>query len=218
MPLLQRLGTANTLTALLERTLRWGPTLLGATGTSGVSAWAAYASAWLDKYGPIAWVAAALLGLLVFSGIYALWAYARLSLANAAAMRKWEDTAESINPLDSEFTRKRINPNELRNPITGRVAGKKFISCEFIGPANLLFLRNNYVNVDVVSECDFVVTRQADFRVFNAVIFEDAHFVGGSMWRCTIFIPPTEVPTFRKAGAKFVTLTGTPEIDTQSQM
>ena len=33
------------------------------------------------------------------------------------------------------------------------------------------------------------------------------------MWRCTIFIPPTEVPNFKKSGAKFVTLTGDPEID-----
>ena len=203
---------------MLERAFRWGPALLGAASASGASAWAAHASAWLNEYGPVPWVGSGLLGLLVFSGINALWAYARLSLANATAVRKWQDTVETINPLDSEFTRRRINSNDLRNPITGRVIGKKFIDCQFIGPANLLFLSHNYVHVEAVSECDFVVTRQTDFRVFNAVVFENAQLVGGSMWRCTIFIPPTEVPNFKKSGAKFVTLTGDPEIDKESQM
>src|ERR1041384_3259578 len=109
-----------------------------------------HASAWFNEYGPVAWVGSGLLGLLVFFGIYALWADARLFLANATAVRKWQDTIETINPLDSEFTRRRINSNDLRNPITGRVIGKKFIDCQFIGPANLLFLSHNYVHVEAV--------------------------------------------------------------------
>src|SRR5207248_10378109 len=112
MPLLQRLGTINTLTALLERVFRWGPTVLGAASASGASAWAAHASAWLNKYGPIAWVGSALVGLLIFSVIYLLWARARLALANTAAVRKWQESVDSINPLDQEFTRRRINPND----------------------------------------------------------------------------------------------------------
>src|SRR5437764_10776112 len=100
MPLLQRLGTINTLTALLERVFRWGPTVLGAASASGASAWAAHASAWLNKYGPIAWVGSALVA------------------------------------------RRRINLNDLKNPLTNRVIGKKFIDCEFMGPANLAFYRN----------------------------------------------------------------------------
>ena len=51
-----------------------------------------------------------------------------------------------------------------------------------------------------------------------AVIFEDAQIVGGSMWRCTIFIPPDEAKNFYAMGAKFVTLTGDPTIDRQPQI
>src|SRR5947208_13944402 len=159
----------------------------------------------------------ALVGLLIFSVIYLLWARARLALANAAAVRKWQESVDSINPLDQEFTRRRINPNDLKNPLTNRVIGKKFIDCEFMGPANLAFYRNNYVKVESLNECDFVVVRQTHFRLINVVIFEDAQIVGGSMWRCTIFIPPDEANNFYAMGAKFVTLTGDPTIDRQPQ-
>lgn len=42
----------------------------GIVSSFGISAWAAAASAWLDTYGPIAWVAAGFAGALAFTTVW----------------------------------------------------------------------------------------------------------------------------------------------------
>jgi hypothetical protein len=78
----------------------------------------------IAPYGPVGWWTSGLLAFLVTSvALYAL-ATAREKWARAAAQNKWARQVDKINPLDDQFTGKRISIHDITSPITRKVANK----------------------------------------------------------------------------------------------
>ena len=109
MPVLQKLGVANTLTALLERTLKYGWPLVGTSLVSAITAWAAAATELLHPYAPLSWVAAGLVGGLIFVVLVWVGVAIRNAMISGNVRRRFYETGSRINPLEKIFENRRIN-------------------------------------------------------------------------------------------------------------
>lgn len=155
----------------------------------------------------------AMLGALTFLAIYALYGFGRERMAVAHATRYWKESTQHINPLDSEFNKKRINIHDLAHPATNKIKSKRLIDCELFGPANIFLSHGCHLNGIVFSECDFVVTKQ-DLKMINAIILEDVSLIGGSIYRSVIIIHPS-ILGLLESNLKpyYISSTGIPDID-----
>lgn len=116
--------------ALVGMVLRWLLTI----GSGAMSAWAAYATATLAAYSPLSWIAAGLLGALVFVWVLAGGAWLRANLYRASMMQRTLKRADIINPLDDNFNKVRIRTSELLPPGQKIIRNKTFRDCEIVGP------------------------------------------------------------------------------------
>jgi hypothetical protein len=181
-----------------------GGTLISA---AGLSFWAAKATAWLSAYGPIAWWGAALLGSLLSALVLFVFAKVRYAWVMASASKQWRENVSSVNPLESEFSKKRIKIEDLAHPITRIIENKRIIDCELLGPANIVLLSNNDISNIAFSHCDFVVIRDdAKITPANAVFLNNTRITYGSLWNCTMFVPQQMGSLF--PGANFITTEG----------
>ncbi len=142
-------------------------------------------------------------------------ANARERLANARAVEKWKEQTDTVNPLDPEFQRARINIADLAHPVTRRISNKRFIDCQLMGPSNLIIMgKTSLANMDFTN-CDLVVVNnKKTIPIYNALLIEECQMIGGEIVSCTIYIPPEMVNLFRGFGADFLSFTGDPQIDT----
>ncbi|MDH4415536.1 MAG: hypothetical protein QE484_19710 [Rhizobium sp.] len=177
-----------------------------------LSAWLASGVGWVSQFGMFGWWMAALVGALLSLCIAIGFTWLRNSWIKGNLLRKWGQDVDHINPMDPEFTRRRIKIGDLANPISKRISHKKFISCELMGPANIAFQVNNVVSRCNFNNCDIVVVR-SDAPILNVLAFENAAMIDCDLWNCTIFIPQSMVSQFDAMNAKFVTLTGAAHID-----
>ena len=201
--------------------LNWIPLLFGSGVVSGVglaSAWIAAHTTWLSTYGPIAWWAAALSGAFITTIILIGVVQVRFVWLKGVAIGHWQEAVDNINPLDSEFTRRRINIQDLVSPVTYSVSKKRFVDCELIGPANIMFRSNINANGARFINCDIVMLRPKGAALVNVVPFNDIQIFGGTVSKCTIYLPEAMVDTFINMGARFVSLTGRPDLDGQDQV
>jgi hypothetical protein len=152
--------------------------LVPATVVGVIAGWAAWATEILGQYAPLSWVAATLLGATIAVGFLSLYAFARKKFAESAAIARWSEKVDAVNPLDAAFNNKRISVSDLANPITRRISGKKFTECELVGPANMILLNNIRVFGVGFGECDIVVGRD-NVYIANAIAAEDIQVVGG---------------------------------------
>lgn len=181
-------------------------TIFGAVSTFVVRNMASLAA-----YGILGWWIAFLVGALIALLLAIGVAHFRYKLVAANAIRKWETVTDNINPLATEFTRNRINIGDLASPITRSVEKKRFVDCELMGPASIMFRNINAHNTRFV-DCDTVVIKEGAL-IHNVVIFEDIQLIGGVVHGCTLYIPSFLIDEFVKMGATFVSLTGRANID-----
>ena len=186
---------------------------------AGGMTYLAHITEWMAAWGPVgvgsAGLAAALAVWVGMAWADSLRAKALARRAEAAAIERWRDRVDTVNPLAPEFHTKRLRLSEVVHPISQRLSNKRLIDCELIGPANLFLMGVNMTDVDFVN-CDAVALRD-DVSIRNAVALEHVTIIGGKIWNCTILVPQREAKKFAEMGAKFVSLTGIPEIDTQSR-
>lgn len=150
--------------------------------------------------------------LLCFSA-FALFAWAQSRLAMANATRKWTTEVDFINPLNSEFSRKRINITKMPHPSINTLMKKKFIECEIIGPAAVFLGNNTTLLSTTFIDCDFAVTKLRP-HLSNAIILQDVTILGGSISGVIFFIHPAGLHVLDKdIRPRYATLTGDPEID-----
>ena len=194
----------------------WLAAWLWTIGGGVVTGWAASAANLFPQYAPFSWVLAGLLGALIASLAAMCVGWLRYAVVKATAVAKWRDRVDSINPLDAAFHAKRISWQDIAHPISRKVERKRFTECDLLGPANIVMMGTGTVYGVHFFDCDIVVARP-DAVLFNVIALENVEIIGGTMWRCTIIIPPEQVPTFQKqmVGNRFVTLTGVAELDNQ---
>ncbi len=177
------------------------------------TAWLASGVQWVNQFGWFGWWIAGLLGVLLALYIAIGIAWLRNAWIKGRLMQKWGQTVEAINPLDQEFTRKRVNPEDIANPISKRLIKKRFIDCEVMGPANIIFSVANNINECNFYNCDIIVAKK-NAHIINVLVFEGSSVIDCDFWNCTIYIEKIMAHTFSGIMNKdFVTLTGYPEID-----
>lgn len=168
---------------------------------------------WIASFGPIGYWTAGLLGALIVALIGGLIARIRLWWITGKAIDKWKEETSTVNPLDHEFTNVRINIADLVNPVTRRISKKRFVNCELMGPATIVFLGQGSVTGSGFINCDLLCVRE-DRPAFNAVILENIEMLGCRLYACTIYVPRAFVPSFADiSGVFFINYTGDPAVD-----
>lgn len=142
-------------------------------------AWAANSMTFMQQHAPASWVLAGFAGLLCMAIVYALAGWGRGVWVTANIRNRFYRQSDRFNPLDTIFQRQRIDITDLCNPMEQVVKGKKFLDCEMIGPANILFLYsapgsakiigNNFSKTDAVCIANHVIPQ-------TAVAFVDCDF------------------------------------------
>ncbi|WKL57539.1 hypothetical protein Q1W73_00705 [Asticcacaulis sp. ZE23SCel15] len=189
------------------------------TGLSvmGVTAWIsnnmASQTKWIAQAGPYGIWIATLAGTLVVAIIAMVLVKAKGWYQDEKMRQKWRETPRSVNPLDTEFHKLRIDISSLANPFNKTIVGKKFTECELIGPAVFVFMGTGSATYGNFVSCDICVVRPG--WIYNVIVFENCNFTHCKFYNCTIFISPDMIPAFKSMGAEFVTFTGDQGIDSQ---
>jgi hypothetical protein len=174
----------------LERLFVWGPFVVGALGFGGLAGWAAFVTEPFNKFAPFSWVAAGLLGALIFMAL--VWGWTKIAIRYQefrAVARLNARPAPPINPMDSFFTGQRIAISDFAPAIPGRmVESKTFDNCEIVGPAWIYCGGHTLMAYSDFFDCDFVkVKNQAQA---HAVIgFQDITIRRSKIFRVTFLIP-----------------------------
>jgi hypothetical protein len=170
--------------------------------------------AWVSQFGAFGWWCAFVAGSLAGLASAALYAVFKQRVALTRAMTKWSMQVDNINPLDNQFTKKRIKISDLEHPATRRIAGKQFIDCQLIGPANIAFLNHTSISGVGFINCDLIPTKDT-FFAFNAIGVERTKIFGGEICNATIYLHPSVLAAMEADGMNpyYPTLTGNAEID-----
>lgn len=136
----------------------------GILSSFGVSAWAASASAWLNAYGPIAWVCAGFLGTIVLLLSLLLYSAFRERLARAKLAEKRSETSTSINPLDDHFYKQVIHVSDIFSNYHQVLENKHFRECRFVGPMVISFGSNVNMTGSSMAECNFIAIDKGYIR------------------------------------------------------
>ncbi|WP_175697570.1 hypothetical protein [Burkholderia ambifaria] len=192
MKLKDRADALDTVLSLFDRATAMLPIIIGTAGVSAISGWAASISQSVAHFGPIAWVAAGVVGGLLFLLGYLLWVKARTHTVRLLHARALMDKTDTINPLDDVFTKKRIRLEDFKKPLTEPVVGKTFVDCELMGPAVLYFGGQTSMNGTGFISCDFVAVKEKVY-VQNVLPLMDATIRGGKIYQSTILIPKSNV-------------------------
>lgn len=182
-------GGITYLASVSESVAAWGPVGVGAIGIlSALLIWVGLAGA---------------------QSLRAKTAYLR---AKAQAIERWGDDVDNVNPLSKEFHTKRIRLSDLVNPITSHIEGKRFIDCELMGSANVLFYDNLKIDGLTMTNCDVVVLNEKEpMMVYNAIRLENCIIINCKIYGCTIIAFPFLAKTL--SCSNIITLTGDPELD-----
>lgn len=104
----------------------------------------------------------------------------------------------------------------MANPSNNRISRKQFTNCELRGPVNIMFTGGgSMVNCGFMN-CDVVVVKP-NTVIQHTIVLEGCSLYDSTVWECVIYIGPDMVREFQAMGSRFITLTGVPEIDNQSQ-
>ena len=164
------------------------PTLIVTIVGGGGMTYLATVSQWLNAYGPVAWGAAALVGLLASAAIYWLVALARLKSAQGTYVPLQYKPGESINPLDTVFDKKRIKIQDLIDPVTQQVSDKVFTGCDLVGPANILLFSGSYTDGEFI-HCNCVLVNKKSIKPLTVTRLENVTMIKCRVISATIFIP-----------------------------
>jgi hypothetical protein len=147
-------------------------------GSFALPAWAAYATDWLDAFGPIAWVASGFAGMMLLAASLMLYGRFKVFLATQRYINRRLSTPDQINPFDDHFSRKRISLQDLVDPVTNSITSKTFDNCDIIGPAVVYagsplqpsaFIQDAFIN------CDHVAVKRGG-RVNNCIKLDACTF------------------------------------------
>ena len=171
---------------------------------------------WVDQFGWFGWWVAFLFGCVLTAATMSLAALVRLRLVEARMYLDFEKRGSSVNPLETEFHKKRIKLSDLMPPTFRPISKKKFIDCELVGPCVILFTDGMNINGLKFESCDLMPTKR-QLSVRNGLIMQDCHIIGGSIIGATILLHPDVLAALEAQPGMinqyYPTLTGNPQID-----
>lgn len=152
-----------------------------------VTAYLGSTISWIASFGAFGWWVAGLCGFFATSASLAALGIAKEKRAAAKARERWAEQVDGTNPLDTDFTRKRLKISDIASPIDKRIANKRFTDCELMGPANIVLMNGGSLMGAAVHNCDICVVRDQT-PIHNVIVFDACNILGGSIFGCTIFI------------------------------
>lgn len=176
-----------------------------------IPAWAASASDWISSYGPIGWVGAGFIGLII--GVFAIKALTAIKIAmiNINITKKFYENGDKINPLDKHFLNIRIHLRDLLPPGPGIIEGKTFENCELIGPLNI-FPFQCAISGNLYTAVDYIVVdnqKAIDGKILNSAIFKDCRFLNCKIFFVSFLVMENSFEVFDATGG-CNWITGTP--------
>ena len=172
--------------------------VFGSSVTGVVAGWISSYSEWVSRFGAVGWILTGLVAAIAFGIMSMCVGFARYIWIKGSVVRKWQEAVDYINPLDDEFSRKRIKISDLADPISNQIRDKTFINCDLIGPANILIVNSNVTGVHFVN-CEGIPIK-SDVEILTAIVLMNCTISGGRIANATIFAPPQLVPTLQSIG------------------
>jgi membrane protein implicated in regulation of membrane protease activity len=179
----------------------WG-LIAGSAMTSTVFVWVARATAWLDAWGPIAWLAAGAIGVLAFLCFAIVCVALSQAIFLARYQRRLYKRPDAIDTMQTQYHGKRIVLETLFPPFPGYLEGRTFENCDIIGPLNIIPLgtsiaKSNYVSTDYI-----LVTPEAlnAGRIYNARIIKDSRFIDCRFYNISILISDLAYNVYNNSG------------------
>lgn len=155
-----------------------------------MSGWAAWATDTLKTYGPFSYVISGIFGAALVALIFATFGWFRYANSRASYLNRITTPPSAIDPFQSVFSQKRIDPKFLAEPITRLVSNKTLVNCELIGPGAIVFSGCHFQGKNKVGNCDFVQFEQGltanEFQ--NPIIFQGCTFRDCSMFHLILLI------------------------------
>lgn len=152
---------------------RWS--LLILIGTTGfVSGLVARATAWLNAWGPIAWLAAALLGALSCSITYYIFITGYAKWQRAKEINMLIDRSK-VNPLEDRFNKRSIFLPDLYDRDYVPHVSKSFKDCVLYGPAMIFIDGCTISKSEFSGGCQIVIVERG-VMVRGVVIFSQCLF------------------------------------------
>lgn len=178
----------------VARNWQWLVSGGGGAGMAYLSAGAAV----VNQYGPFGWAAVGLLSSFVI--LLMLLMYQRLTRWRIwnAHYRRVAASPDAVNPLDTQFDRKRVRLSDFAPPAGKQIVGKTFMGCQIVGPANVFLdgqttiRRMASVNVDAVL--------LGNHRgAWNVYAIENCTFIDCTFFDITFFVTREDFHNFVKS-------------------
>ena len=173
-------------------------------GVAGVMGWAASATAWLQAWGPIAYVSAGILAgtiaALTTATVCALTGVGRNRRTLAAFQQVLVNRPHSVNPLEMSFTRVAIDIADLNMhslPFRFAQRNKIFTECILSGPGTILFIQCRGTLADFPGT-NFTWYNEHGF-VYPDVVFDRCTFVDCRLVNLTVFVSKADEINFRQS-------------------
>lgn len=189
---------------------------IGAGGMSVLAIFTQWAKAWGPLVVGAIGLCTASVIFVVYSFVTYLQALSQVRKAEAEAIGNWRVVVDTINPLDTEFHKKKIKLTDMIHPGTKSISRKSFTNCQIIGPINIFMYSHITMNDITFNRCDFIATKEL-FSASCITTVEYTTFLQCEFIDCTIFAPPGIVTLLSNLpGINFISLTGNPELDNRS--
>jgi hypothetical protein len=179
---------------------------------SGAVAYSSASVEWINQFGNFGWSIVAIVTFFVLSLTLLLVAYAREKWTYAKIAREKAAPSDAVNPIDSEFTKRRIRLVDLVRPSTQYIRKKTFTDCQLLGPMMVSPTRSEFSGVTFIN-CNWVVAKPG--RVYNVIKLEEIKVRGGDMSDLTIVVSEGDLEMIRSLDISPMNRTGDEEIDSR---
>lgn len=200
-----------------ERPVNWlillfGGSLYALTGT--FLKFIGEKTTWVSNTGPYGIFLFVTIGLLLITVLFMAAVHLRFLLFKTKISKIWIEGADSVNPIDREFHRKRIRISDIAHPLTSYIANKRFIDFEINVPVILHISPNNNLLGNLFTNCDIVYVRK-DRMINTAIIVDGNEFTRCQWYKCTIYVDEDSSAWFKAIPRiNFISLTGDSNYDT----
>ena len=167
-----------------------GPSAVGL-----IASWSATYSDWVSQFGAIGWLFAGLIACLLTALVALTAARIRLAWVRASVTRRWQETVDAFNPLDSYFNRIRLRLSDLADFVTNSVEGKRFTECDILGPASVVLSGSAEIFSIDFRNCDFV-PHDENVVIYNATYLVNCSLSHSRLAKITIYVPLRFVKDF----------------------
>ena len=181
---------------------------------SGMMVYLSTGVTWISQFGAFGWATTGILSFLVLSGATFLAGAAREKFVYAKIAREKAAPGDSVNPIEREFTKKRINLIDLVRPSTSYIKDKTFTDCQLIGPMNVI-LDGVTISGSGFINCNWAVVK-SNITIFNAVALTNVTIRGGDISDLTILVPEGGIEMLRQFPVSPINTTGDAEIDART--